>query len=117
MDKLKGKREREKQIVGDMIALYCRGNHKTQKGSLCADCAQLLAYAKERSDKCPYMENKTFCSSCKTHCYRPDMRERIRTVMRYSGPRMIFVRPIPAIRHLIESAKNRFMRLRPDPEE
>ena len=103
MDKLKDKREREKYVVGEMIALYCRGNHGVKRGNLCPDCAALLAYAKERSDKCPHMEHKTFCSSCKTHCYKPDMRERIRTVMRYSGPRMIFVHPLLAIRHLIES--------------
>ena len=49
------------------------------------------------------MENKTFCSNCKVHCYKPDMREQIRRVMRYSGPRMIKTHPILAIRHLIES--------------
>ncbi|MBQ8619344.1 MAG: nitrous oxide-stimulated promoter family protein [Clostridia bacterium] len=103
MDKLKSKREREKHVVSEMIALYCRNNHGAKKGSLCPDCAALLHYAGERSDKCPYMEQKTFCSSCKTHCYKPDMRKKIRTVMRYSGPRMIFVHPVLAIRHLIES--------------
>jgi len=108
MDKTMDKREREKRVVGEMIALYCRGNHGMKKGSLCPDCAALLAYARERSDKCPYMEKKTFCSSCKTHCYRPEMREKIRTVMRYSGPRMMTVRPVMAIRHLIErSAEKR----------
>ena len=102
MDKTEGKREREKRIGSEMISLYCRRSHQTKKGPLCPDCAALLAYAHERSDKCPYMEKKTFCSSCKTHCYKPEMREKIRTVMRYSGPRMITVHPVMAIRHLIE---------------
>ena len=100
---IKDKREREKHVVGKMIALYCRGNHGTEKGNLCEACAGLLAYAHERSDKCLYMEKKTFCSSCKTHCYKREMREQIRTVMRYSGPRMMTVHPVLAIRHLIES--------------
>jgi len=103
MNSTDSKREREKIIVGHMIALYCRKNHAAPKGSLCPDCAELLSYAQKRSDCCPYMEKKTFCSSCKTHCYRPDMRERIRTVMRFSGPRMMTVHPVMAIRHLIES--------------
>ena len=98
-----GKRAREKRVVGEMIALYCRRNHHTPKDMLCPECAELLAYAAQRSDKCPHMENKTFCSSCKTHCYQPDMRERIRTVMRFSGPRMITVHPVMTIGHLIES--------------
>ena len=100
---IKDKRAREKHVVGEMIALYCRGKHGTKRGNLCKECAGLLAYAHERSDKCPYMENKTFCSSCKTHCYKSEMREKIRTVMRYSGPRMMTVHPVMAIRHLIES--------------
>ncbi len=29
-----------------------------------------------------HMETKTFCSACKTHCYKPQMREAIRQVMR-----------------------------------
>ena len=92
---------REKRVVAEMIALYCRDHHKTAKP--CADCAALIEYAHMRSDKCPFMENKTFCSNCKVHCYKPDMREKIRVVMRYSGPRMMKTHPILAIRHLIES--------------
>jgi hypothetical protein len=51
------------------------------------------------------MESKTFCSNCKVHCYKPEMREKIREVMRFSGPRMIFHHPITAIRHVMESKK------------
>ncbi len=53
------------------------------------------------------MEEKTFCSNCTVHCYRPEMRERIRTVMRYAGPRMLFHHPVIAIRHMIESQRER----------
>ena len=83
------KREREKRMVSEMIALYCRKKHHT-KGGLCPECADLEAYARMRSDKCPFMETKTFCSNCKVHCYKPVMREKIREVMRFSGPRMLF---------------------------
>ena len=97
------KREREKRLVGEMIALYCRKKHGTRKGSLCERCAELSAYAKERSDRCPFMEEKTFCQNCRVHCYRPEMRERIREVMRFSGPRMILYHPAAAVRHLIST--------------
>ena len=101
MKSVQTKREREKRMVGEMIALYCRKNHKTKKGALCEACAGLDAYAKQRSDKCPFMEQKTFCSNCKVHCYKPQMREKIREVMRFSGPRMVFYHPVAAIRHVI----------------
>lgn len=101
MSNTEAKCAREKRVVAEMIALYCRDHHKTAKP--CEDCAALIDYAHMRSDKCPFMENKTFCSNCKVHCYKPDMREKIRAVMRYSGPRMLKTHPILAIRHLIES--------------
>ena len=44
------KREREKRMVSEMIALYCRKKHHT-KGGLCPECADLEAYARMRSDK------------------------------------------------------------------
>lgn len=98
------KRDREKKMVSQMIALYCRKNHHT-KGTLCPECAELDEYARQRSSKCPFMESKTFCSNCKTHCYKPQMREKIRTVMRFSGPRMIFCHPAATVRHVIESRR------------
>ena len=97
------KREREKEVVSLMISLYCREKHGGK--TLCPECARLDAYARLRSDKCPFMETKTFCSNCKVHCYKPDMREKIREVMRFSGPRMIFHHPVMAIRHVIESKR------------
>ena len=100
------KREREKAMVSDMIALYCRKQHGIKDG-LCADCAALNTYARERSDKCPFMETKTFCSNCRVHCYKPEMREKIRAVMRFSGPRMIFHHPVAAVRHVLETKKER----------
>jgi hypothetical protein len=33
------------------------------------------------------------------------MRERIRTVMRFAGPRMFFIHPIAAVKHIIRERK------------
>ena len=98
------KREREKRMVSQMIALYCRKKHHT-RGDLCPQCAALDAYAKMRADKCPFMETKTFCSNCRIHCYKPDMSAKIREVMRFAGPRMILHHPVAAIRHVVETKK------------
>ena len=53
------------------------------------------------------MENKTFCSNCKVHCYTPIMREKIREVMHFSEPRMIFFHPIMALNHVITSKREK----------
>ncbi len=102
---VESKREREKKTVSLMIHLYCRKKHGGKE--LCPECAALDAYALARIEKGPFMETKTFCSACKVHCYKPEMREKIREVMRFSGPRMIFHHPIMAIRHVIESKKEK----------
>ena len=109
------KRAEEAAMVSEMIALWCRGHHAREAPAadaprvrvglrtvaLCPECAELRAYALGRIGHCPHMGTKTFCSVCPTHCYRAQMRERIREVMRWAGPRMLLVRPIPAIRHAI----------------
>lgn len=100
------KREREKRIVSLMIRLYCRHKHGTKQG-LCPKCDALEKYSLERSDRCPFMETKTFCSNCRVHCYRAEMREKIREVMRYSGPRMILYHPVMAVRHVIEDIREK----------
>lgn len=105
-EKNEAKREQEKRIVALMIRIYCRKNHGT-KETLCPECQELLDYASWRSDKCPFMDTKTFCSNCCVHCYKPDMREKIRAVMRFSGPRMMFHHPVMAVRHVVESKKEK----------
>lgn len=105
-NKVELKREREKRTVSLMISIYCRKKHHN-KGALCDECKALNDYAILRSDRCPFMESKTFCSNCKVHCYKPEMREKIREVMRFSGPRMIFYHPVMAVRHVIESKKEK----------
>lgn len=100
------KREHEKHIVNLMIKIYCKGNKHCPEG-YCDDCKELMAYSNMMVDKCPFMENKTFCQNCRVHCFKKDMRARIKEVMHYSGPRMIFHHPILTIQHGIESYKDR----------
>lgn len=93
------KREHEKKVVTTMIRLYCRGNHGNKK--TCPECKELIRYVCLRTDKCPRMVTKTFCSRCPAKCYRPDMLDRITKVMRYSGPRLILHHPIMVIKHML----------------
>lgn len=107
------KRNAETRMVREMITLYCRKNHQHEKlgnrdEKLCPRCLELLEYSILRSQKCPFIEEKTFCSNCKVHCYKPAMREQIRAVMKFSGPRMLFVHPIMAIHHVICTLKARW---------
>lgn len=90
----------EAVVVEKMVRLYCRKKHGVS-GGICPECSELLTYALQRYDQCPFGDEKPVCSQCRVHCYREPMRGRIREVMRFAGPRMIFIDPINAFRYLI----------------
>lgn len=81
-----------------MIDLYCQHHHGS-KDQLCKECHELFDYVKKRLEKCPLKNNKPKCSKCTIHCYTPAMREKIKKVMRYSGPRMMYLHPILTAKH------------------
>ena len=84
-----------------MIAMYCHDHHHASDG-LCAECRELLDHAHRKIDTCPFHEAKPVCANCRIHCYTGDMRERVRTVMRYAGPRMLLRHPKLAILHIAD---------------
>ena len=106
---------REQRTIEVMVRLYCRAHHghaaaaarssrrrPAAHPSLCPSCAALLHYSNRRIEKCRFGARKPVCASCTVHCFRPEMRDEIRTVMRYSGPRMMFRHPYLAVRHLLD---------------
>ncbi|HAM53106.1 MAG TPA: nitrous oxide-stimulated promoter family protein [Nitrospiraceae bacterium] len=96
---------REQHTIEAMIDMYCHDHHRTGD-EVCRECKELLDYAAKRLDQCPFQENKTTCANCKVHCYKPAMREKVRKMMRYAGPRMISRHPILALFHFIYGLRN-----------
>lgn len=94
---------REKKTVEFMIRLYCR--KKERNTVLCAECEALLRYAHARLDRCRHGVRKPSCQQCPAPCYRPLFRERMRQIMRFSGPRMLLYAPAAAIRHLLDNRR------------
>lgn len=95
--------EEEKMVVEQMIHLFCRKHEGHPE--LCPSCRELLNYAHSRLDRCCFGEDKPTCKKCPIHCYRPEMKEKIKQVMRWSGPRMILYHPLAAIKHLLREIK------------
>ncbi|WP_062352818.1 nitrous oxide-stimulated promoter family protein [Bacillus kwashiorkori] len=91
--------QKEKTIVAEMIHIYCRKKHHQEE--LCADCLDLKNYAHKRLSSCRFGEEKSACSNCRIHCYKPEYREKIKSIMRFSGPRMLFHHPFYSIKHLL----------------
>ncbi len=95
---------RESKTITAMMHLYCNELHGTPSG-LCPECQELNSYAQARLDRCPFQETKSTCAKCTVHCYKPEMRERIRQVMRYAGPRMLAKHPVLTVRHLLDGLR------------
>lgn len=93
-------RRLEAETLKKMIGIYCREVHDNRGKEPCDECAQLLHYALQRIDHCFYGEQKPVCSACPVHCYQPEMRDRIKAVMRYAGPKMIFISPLLSVRYM-----------------
>jgi hypothetical protein len=98
---------REERTVLVMLAMYCRAHHRGNRtaSGLCLSCSELADYAHRRLARCPYSAQKPTCARCTTHCYAPQMRERMRVVMRYAGPRMLRTHPILALAHLADGRR------------
>lgn len=99
-----GRIEKEKDTIKLMINIYCNKKHKTKVDSkgLCDECTELLEYANKRLSLCKFGENKSSCSRCPIHCYKKDMRQKVKEVMKFSGPRLIIYNPIELIRHMFK---------------
>ena len=94
-----GKIEEEKNLLAFMVSIYCRKKEKNPV--ICADCRELIEYAQARLDHCPFGEAKPACKKCSIHCFKPEMKERIKKVMRYAGPRMFLLFPRKALMHYL----------------
>ena len=93
---------REKKTIEAMVHIYCKKHHETKADMLCSGCTEFLEYGKMRLDKCPFQEKKSTCGKCLIHCYKPDMKEKVKVIMRYSGPRMLLHHPGLAMHHVVD---------------
>lgn len=90
--------DREKKVVEFMVRLYCLKKEKNKE--LCFCCNELIEYAKIRLDGCKFKDKKPACKRCSIYCYKSEMRQKMKEVMRFSGPRMIFYYPKEFSRHI-----------------
>lgn len=88
----------DRETLLAMADIYCRAHHGTQ-GELCSKCASVIEYAVARTEKCPF-NHETNCKDCYIHCYNGEMRDEVRAVMGYAGPRMLLRHPVMTMRYL-----------------
>lgn len=96
------RRRRELKTLRAMMRMYCRRHHGQP---LCMECSALARYAERRLERCVFGDAKPTCANCTVHCYKADMREKARAMMRWSGPRMLLRHPYLALMHVIDGRR------------
>ncbi len=108
------RRAREFKTIAIMLRMYCLAHHRAKEAPLCHDCMELHNYARRRIERCVFGDAKPTCANCTVHCYKAVMRERVRQVMRWAGPRMLWRHPALAVWHLIDGRRLAPLIHRPD---
>jgi hypothetical protein len=100
-ERLTPKKRRDVKLLAGFVNIYCREKHldsekhhfdiadeglrrKLGQMNLCHDCSRLLEHGIAKLSLCA-QNPKPSCRKCKTHCYGPGYREKVREVMRFSG--------------------------------
>jgi hypothetical protein len=94
------------RLLTKFVQIYCADHHAAEPRSpvalptcdvtalagrevcLCRPCSQLLMHALVKRSHCP-MDPKPACKHCPQHCYAAPYRQQMRTVMAWSGRKLV----------------------------
>lgn len=99
------KEKKDIKVLGQFVEIYCRFHHESERTrftsktprleglfeeslELCTECMRLLRYALGMRLCCPH-DPKPMCKKCPDPCYKPEYREKIREVMKFSGMHLV----------------------------
>lgn len=75
--------DRQLRTLRRFVSVHCKAHHDSGREQ-CDECTDLPACARSRLAACP-LDPKPKCKDCRVHCHRPEHRDKIRKVMRFSG--------------------------------
>ena len=99
------KERKDLRVLVSFTSVYCHHHHEAPatgvdvgnescaplvegKHQVCTDCREFLAYAVARRIHCP-LDPKPDCKHCPVHCYKPNYRQQVKDVMRFSGKHLL----------------------------
>ncbi len=112
------KLRRDLRTLARFVETYCHDKHGERPTSvvaikthdvtgicggpvtLCRDCQKLLMHSFVKRTTCPF-DPKPACKKCPSHCYAANYREAMRSVMKYSGRRLVMSGRIHYLWHLL----------------
>lgn len=93
---------RDRRTLEAIGRIYCHGNHAhmaKDAAGLCLQCRCAVESTLARTIACPNGHEGN-CQDCRIHCQRGEAQERIRKIMHYAAPRMVFRHPIMTAHYL-----------------
>ena len=87
--------DKDRKTLETIGRIYCDAHHEGPKDAsrLCPMCRETVNATLARTQACPF-DHTGNCQDCTVHCQRGEAQERIREMMRYSAPRMVFRHPL-----------------------
>lgn len=86
--------DKQKMLIA-IFGVYQKYNKDTD-----LNLEEIKSYSLKRLDNCIHIGEDIFCGFCEIQCFGDKYKKEIRSIMRFSGPRMILYHPIMAIRYL-----------------
>ena len=94
--------EKDMRTLEAMGRMYCKKFHQDaakDEAGLCTECRQTVNATAQRTQACPF-NHEGNCQDCPIKCQRGDAQDRIKAIMKYSAPRMLFAHPAMTLRYL-----------------
>lgn len=82
--------------------IFCNAHHPDadrDEAGLCPACRNTIDATFARTATCPNHQRSN-CEDCAVKCQRGDAQARIKEIMRYSAPRMLFRHPLMTLEYL-----------------
>lgn len=93
------------QAIG---SIYCAAHHvdapKNPHG-MCAECAATIAFTHDRASNCPNGHTGN-CADCAIKCNRGEQQQRIKAIMKYAAPRMLFKHPLMTLEYALKKLRS-----------
>lgn len=97
-----GSEEKDRRTLEAIGLIYCRAHHhdcaKDATG-LCPDCREAIEGTLDRTLHCP-SNHQGNCQDCSIHCQRGEAQQRIKAIMAYAAPRMLWRHPLMTVEYL-----------------
>ncbi len=108
----------EIETLNKFFNIYCQNKHQNQTRkkynitynntsfqldtNLCNECKELLEYAIQKLQNCPYKE-KPKCRKCPNPCYDKQEYKQMAKIMRYSGMKLGLTKAAKKLKSLFKS--------------